>query len=198
MQQWKDPESSSDELQEGTGVMWHDRLLSKEVKLDYSLKTPRGGHDDVLPVLRSGPKTVSEIAQAAGNTEFLKRLINLACDYARGMKADELEELMFDSSGNLLMPVELINSLPEGRHGKKRWGLLHQLAAWSTTDPETKEDRAVNGLTVHDHFKARGVQFDYSLRTPEGKTAVQIATEQANYNSVEMLELQAEPELEHA
>lgn len=195
--QWKDPDSDSDELQEWTGVMWHDRLLNKGVKLDYSLKSPRGNHDDVLPVLSSGPKTVSEIAQAAGNTEFLKRLINLACDYARSMKADELEELMFDSSGNLLIPVELVNSLPEGRHGKQRWGLLHQLAAWSTTDPETKEDRAVNGLTVHDHFKARGVRFDYSLQTADGKTAVQIARKEANDTFVKMLEqAKLEPELE--
>eukprot|EP01043_Picozoa_sp_COSAG02_P006013 COSAG02_NODE_167_length_31944_cov_19.552237_20_plen_983_part_00 len=184
---WADPVHWNG--REWTGTTWHDDMVSKHVKFNYSLKTPPDVvTDEVPPVLRGGPKTVGEVAQEAKNHSFLAMLLNRACDCAKRMQADKLEELIFDSSYNLLIPEDLINSLPEGRGGRKRWALLHHLAAWSTTDPNNPDEpRMVNGMTVH-NLVAKHVNFNYNLKNPKGQTAAEIAQADGNTEFVKMLE----------
>jgi hypothetical protein len=181
----KDPESGT--VQKWNGLRVHDRLVSedrseeKRVVFNYGLKTPRG--IDGQP-----PRTVGEVAQDAGNTGFLAMLLNRACDCAKRMEADRLEELLFDSAGELLIPLELVNSLPIGRDGTQRWGMLHHLASWCKLDPNTLLPRPDHGLSVHDSLVERGVIFDYTLKNPRGRTAVEIAEREGNAEFAQMVQ----------
>ena len=91
---------------------------------------------------------------------------------------DELTGLIFAGDGRVLQDAQ-INSIPH----KRKYGILHQMAWWGSGDTYTA-------------LVAKGVKFDLSLRTPDGKTARQLAEERDHQEFAAMLSAAEEPEPE--
>jgi hypothetical protein len=118
----------------------------------------------------------SEQANRSSMRNMSNPVLNAAISFAKEGDWSQLETALYPDGGyggghKCMLSEELINTIPKGRKGTdRRYGLLHQLAAWHTPDALGR-----NGETEFRKLVAAGVKFDTAKKTTDGLTCEQVA-----------------------
>ena len=177
------------------GVVWDLSVLTKDGKSARDVAVERNHAEFVkalddaaappaeplgLPPASTGP----ELPAAVTTEDAALKILHDAITAAKGAGWPAVIELVFPASGERALTDAMINTVPTPR----AYGVLHQIAYWGELD-------------TYNELVRKGVKWDLSVLTKDGKSARDLAEERDHEELVALLDaaeaaVPAEPEPE--